>query len=295
MAYGVALKMIKTFIFCIIGSTLEWYDFSVFGVLAPILSRIFFPHHDKTVALLMTFAIFATGFIMRPLGGIFFGHIGDRFGRKKAIVSSVFLMTIATVCIGLLPVKHFSAHVLLISLFALRLLQGFAVSGEYSGMFTFISEIVPRKNFFFYQSFVCFGAVGGLLLGTIVGSVALSFYHGDFTSNAWRIPFLLSIFLGVLGLYLRLKIEESPIFSKLKQSDKQIKLPIKHVVVNYYRVIIFLLFMTMVEAIGFYFVVVFYPSFINKLGISAHHYLHIVTIGLVLLFIMTPIVGVLAD
>ncbi|MCP4475243.1 MAG: MHS family MFS transporter [Gammaproteobacteria bacterium] len=180
---------------------------------------------------------------MRPIGGIFFGHIGDKYGRKKAIVASVFLMALTSTCIGLLPTHHnthiHSVYWVITPLLLLRLLQGFAVSGEYAGMFTFVGEMVSKKHYFFCQSFVGFGSGCGLLLGTLIGNLVLSLHHGNMTGNAWRIPFLLSFVLGFVGLYLRLKAVESPVFIAMQKDKKTVRLPIKIVMLKHYKTIIF--------------------------------------------------------
>ena len=134
------------------------------GVLAPVLAKIFFPTQNKTTALLLIFTIFVTGFIMRPLGSLVFGHIGDTYGRKKAVVLSVTIMTIATVGMGLMPTTNHPTIIIVVLLLGLRLLQGFGVSGEYSGVLTFIGESVAAKRYFFFGSFNEVGAIGGTLL-----------------------------------------------------------------------------------------------------------------------------------
>ncbi len=286
--------MKRTLLFCIIGTVLERYDFAVFGVLSPILSKIFFPQQDRTTALLLTFSIFATGFITRPLGGIVFGHIGDKYGRKRAIILSVFLMTISTTCIGLLPTSQHQSYLLITLLIVLRLLQGFCLSGEYAGMFTFIGECAPKERFFFYESFVCFGTYSGFLLGTIIASLTLTLYHDDHgVSQAWRVPFLISIFLGGIGLYLRLKAVESPIFQKMQAAKEVVNLPVAYLFRRYLLVTLFLILLMVVEAAGPDYVLIYYPAFINKVS-KGHHYLNIVMIGLILLIALTPVMGWLA-
>ena len=214
------MNTVKMLFYCVIGTLLEFYDFAVFGILSPVLASIFFPHKDTTTSLLLTLSIFATGFIMRPLGGIFFGHVGDRYGRKKAIIWSMLLMAIATTAIGLLPVNLTPHIIIVFALLGLRLLQGFAVGGDTAGVMTFISEIAPAKRFFFFQSFIHSGIFAGFMLGLIIGKSAIAAYHGDITSNAWRIPFLLSAMLGVTGAYLRIKAVESPLFSELQRRQR---------------------------------------------------------------------------
>ena len=202
---------IKTFIYCIIGSVLEWYDFALFGILSPLFSSVFFPHFKKNIATLLTLALFSIGFFARPLGGILFGHIGDRYGRKKAIVLSVFLMTIGTAGIGLLPVNSDNTMLIVMLFVGLRLTQGLSAGGELSGMVTFISEVYANNRMVFYLSLLSLGIVIGMLVGSLSGQLLFS-KHNFIHNNLWRIPFLSSILLGGAGVYLRLNALESPVF-----------------------------------------------------------------------------------
>ncbi|MEM9242655.1 MAG: MFS transporter [Pseudomonadota bacterium] len=280
--------LIKTFTYCIIGTVLEWYDFALFGVLAPILSTIFFPHKDKTTSLLIAFSIFATGFLTRPLGSIFFGHIGDRYGRKKAIILSMLLMCFSTVGIGLLPIHHVNTHLIVMVLVILRLFQGFSVGGETGGIITFVSELFSRKEkLFFYQSFIYAGMNAGILLGTAIGSLTFSVYHHNIQTNVWRLPFLISLLLGIVGLYLRLKAIESPIFSSILQQNKVVKIPFVYMLRKCYRQVIFSLLLMFSGAIVFYYTLFYYPAYINHF-LKFGRYLHVEIIGLVCLLFLAP-------
>jgi len=228
---------------------------------------------------------------MRPLGSIFFGHIGDKYGRRKAIVISIFLMTIATVSIGLLPTAHIHTYLLISILLGFRLLQGLAVSGEYSGILTFIAETAPPKHYYFFQSFSAIGSLGGVLLGTAIGSVALSLHY----TNAWRLPFIASVFLGAAGFYLRLKSGETATYYQILRQNKIIAFPLKRILLRHKRTILFLVMIVAIDTTGFYFIVIFYPSFIVHLGLSEIHYLHATSLGLVIALIMTPIIGAITD
>ncbi len=259
------MNKIKLFISCIIGTMLEWYDFAVFGLLAPVLAKIFFPFTSHINALLISFLIFATGFAMRPIGGIFFGHIGDKYGRKKAIVPAIMLMTIATVCIGLLPAK--ANYFTVTALVFCRLAQGFAVSGEYSGIITLISEQTTSRKSFFYQGFAAAGAMSGFLLGSLVYKLAL---HNILAIASWRIPFLFSFLLGFVGLYLRLKITIDEIYIIKKY------IPLKKLLnKKYYHALVFGLLYIMSATTGFYFVNIYMPSYLHHLGFKPQDYLNI--------------------
>lgn len=285
------MQTLRIFSYCIIGTILEWYDFAIFGVLSPILAKIFFPHQDKTTGMLIAFSIFATGFIMRPVGGVILGHIGDRYGRKKAILLSMFLMTFATVGIGLLPTKGFDTHTLIFWLVMLRLFQGFSVGGEMAGVMTFISEISPQKRFFFYQSFIYSGTTGGMLLGTVVASLVFSSFDHNSYSNIWRIPFIFSFILGVVGLFLRLKAVETPVFSELLKQKKVLKIPVKELFFHFYKEVIFACLILSAGSSVIYYTVVYYPAFISQFQHHDTQYLHTATIGLLLLMCLVPCFG----
>jgi MHS family proline/betaine transporter-like MFS transporter len=289
------LGNLKTFIYCIVGSTLEWYDFALFGIFSPFLSRIFFPHKNHNAALLLTFAIFATGFVMRPLGGIVFGHIGDRYGRKKAIVLSVFLMTIGTAGIGLLPTHTNNTITLLIIFLMLRLIQGISVGGEYPGILTFITETsFFHKRLFFHLSLLCFGVVGGLLLGTTVGK--LSFNIHSLHNNAWRVPFLASVFLGAIGVYLRFKALESPIFTNMQLKNQTLEFPLKQTFRQHYRTLAVIVCITSPCAAAFYYVYIYYPAYLsNTLNLKFQSSLNINTIGLLSLLVFVLLIGYMVN
>lgn len=285
---------IKVFFYCIIGTTLEWYDFALFGVLAPILSHVLFPAKSPVVANLITFSVFATGFIMRPFGGFFFGHIGDRYGRKKAVILSIFLMTLSTTLIGLLPTG--GNLLLVIMLFVcLRLLQGISVGGEYPGIVTFIAEISPKQKTFLNLSFTCFGIFLGILLGEIIGNLSVSFFHTTHSSWYWLLPFLFSIFLGIIGLYLRLKAMESPIFITMKKENNIVKFPLKEVLINHWKKIALLFFISSPSGAAFYYVFSYFPSYLNtELNFSYHHFLNLGTLAIVVILICSLIIGLIA-
>lgn len=283
------MNIFRVFLYCIIGTLLEWYDFAVFGVLSTVLASIFFPQKDTTTSLLLTLSIFATGFIMRPLGGIFFGHIGDRYGRKKAIVWSMLLMATATTAIGLLPVKVAPHMIIVMALLSLRLLQGFSVGGDTAGVVAFISEISPPRHFFFFQSFFYAGASGGMLLGLIIGKSAITAYHGDVASNAWRVPFLMGALLGGIGAYLRVKAVESPLFVALQRRKNIASAPLKALLCQFPKELAILFVTFSAGSIIFYFTVIFYPVYLRQLGMNVSHVLTIHLTGLIVLLLLVPL------
>ena len=173
------------------GNVLEWYDFAVYGFFAPIIGRLFFPSDDPTVSLIASFGAFAAGFLMRPIGGIIFGFIGDKIGRKRALVLSVLLMAIPSGMIGILP-DHatigVSAAVLMV---LMRMLQGMAVGGDYTSSIVSLAEQAPSKRRGFFTSWTLVGAVGGILLGSGVGALLSNLLSAEAVADwGWRIAFL---------------------------------------------------------------------------------------------------------
>ena len=209
------------------GTMIEWYDFYIFGSLASIMAGLFFPKENPTAAFLQTLAIFATGFAVRPFGAIVFGRIGDLVGRKYAFLVTLILMGGATFVIGLLPTYAQVGVLAPLLLVVLRLLQGLALGGEYGGAAVYVAEHVPDERRGFYTSFIQTTATLGLFvsLGVIL-IVRTSMSGEDFRTWGWRIPFLLSILLVGMSLYIRLRLRESPLFAALKQSGRTSSKPL---------------------------------------------------------------------
>jgi MFS family permease len=215
------------------GTLIEWYDFYIFGSLATIISTAFFPTGNPTVALLSTLATFATGFIVRPFGALFFGRIGDLVGRKYAFLVTLLIMGGSTFLIGLLPTYETIGLAAPVSLLLLRLLQGLALGGEYGGAATYVAEHSPDRHRGFYTSFIQTTATLGLFvsLGVIL---ATRLWLGDvrFAVWGWRIPFLLSVVLVVFSYYIRVRLQESPVFARMKASGGGSRSPIRDSFLN---------------------------------------------------------------
>src|SRR5580692_1607329 len=200
-----------------VGTMIEWYDFYIFGSLAAILSLKFYPPGHDTFALIAYLATFAVGFLVRPFGALFFGRIGDVVGRKYAFLVTLTIMGLSTFAIGLMPSYATAGWFSPIVLILIRVLQGLALGGEYGGAVVYVAENVPDSKRGFYTSFIQITATLGLFVSLIVILLTQnSMSKEDFTAYGWRIPFLVSIILVLISLYIRLKMKESPIFAGLK-------------------------------------------------------------------------------
>ena len=226
---GGAEYPIKRIIFASgLGTMIEWYDFYIFGSLAAVMSALLFPGKDPTWDLIKTWALFATGFLVRPFGALVFGRIGDLIGRKYAFLVTLTVMGLSTFLIGLLPTYASIGILAPIILLILRLLQGLALGGEYGGAAVYVAEHVPDNKRGYYTSFIQITATLGLFVSlAVVLGVKHYMADADWKAWGWRIPFLLSIFLVAMSLYIRLKLKESPLYASLKSQGKTSLAPLK--------------------------------------------------------------------
>ena len=210
-----------------LGTIFEWYDFFVYGTLASLLAGKFFPSDNPAVSFLIFLASFGVGFGMRPLGALLFGYLGDKLGRKYTFLVTITLMGIATAGVGVLPTYATIGVAAPILLVLLRILQGLALGGEYGGAAIYVAEHAPRTKRGFYTSFIQAGVIGGFLLSVVVVLVSNSFVDPDDWSEwGWRVPFLFSLLLLAVSLWVRLKLKESPVFQAMKAEGKLARNPI---------------------------------------------------------------------
>jgi MFS family permease len=215
------------------GTMIEWYDFYIFGSLATIISHNYFPKGNDVVSLLLTLATFATGFVVRPFGAIFFGRIGDLVGRKYTFLVTLLIMGGATALIGLLPTYESIGIAAPILLLILRLLQGLALGGEYGGAATYVAEHSPDNRRGFFTSFIQTTATLGLFISLgVILATRFSVGEDAFKEWGWRIPFLLSTVLVVFSYFIRAKLHESPVFQELKASGKASTSPLRDSFMN---------------------------------------------------------------
>ncbi|WP_249277643.1 MFS transporter [Pandoraea sp. PE-S2R-1] len=279
------------------GTAIEWYDFFVYGFLAPIVfDRLFFPQLDPMAGMIAVFATFAVGFVARPIGGIVFGHFGDRIGRKSILLFTLILMGVATTLIGLLPTYDMIGMWAPIMLVTLRFVQGFALGGESVGGLLMTVEGAPAH---------LRGLFGGLIQAagptSIVGaSLAIVLItrlpEDDLLSWGWRIPFLVSLLLVALGTYVRLKVEESPTFKAVEKHREIAKVPVVEVLTHYWRPTLVTFFICLAETSFFYLVAIFSLSYGTKtLGLPRGMMADGVLYANILAMLTIPAFGMLSD
>ena len=277
----------------VIGNVLEWYDFAVYGYVATIIAKNFFPPGNETAALLATFATFGIGFLARPLGGIVIGWIGDKYGRKTALLATIFLMAVGTVIIGLIPTYASIGLLAPAILVIARLMQGFSAGGEWGGSTAFIVEWAPEGRRGYYGSFQQMSVVMGLLLGS--GTAALLntvLDPASMESWGWRIPFLLGGILGPVGIWMRRSIDETPAYRKAEAAPLAPADDFSSPVVLAARAFGF----TILWTVSFYIFLAYMPTFTQKYAnLSRAAALWSNTAGLLLLMIAIPVFGYLSD
>ncbi|MDQ1597850.1 MAG: hypothetical protein QOI70_1274 [Microbacteriaceae bacterium] len=255
-----------------VGTTIEWYDFYLYGTAAALIfSKQFFPGSSPIAGILASFATFAVGFFARPLGGIIAGHLGDRIGRKALLVASLFIMGVASAAIGLLPTYATIGWAAVVGLVLLRVVQGLSVGAEWGGSALLSVEHAPRRLRGFFGSFTQVGSAFGLLLasGAFATTQALM-SSSQFQSFGWRIPFLLSALLVAIGLYIRLGVEDAPEFKRLKAEDRVASNPIKEVLLHHRRALFVTIGLRLVQPALFVILTVYILSYLTtRRGVPA--------------------------
>ncbi|OXY89002.1 MFS transporter [Streptomyces diastatochromogenes] len=288
----------------LIGTTIEWYDFFLYGSAAALVfNKLFFPDSDPLVGTLLSFLTYAVGFAARPLGALVFGHYGDRLGRKKLLVLSLLLMGGATFAIGLLPTHATVGAAAPVLLTALRLVQGFALGGEWGGAVLLVSEHGDARRRGFWAAWPQTGAPAGQLLATGVLSLLTAVLSDDaFGTWGWRIPFLLSGVLVIVGLWIRLSVDESPVFkealerSESRQTGEAEKLPVVSVLRHHWRDVLVAMGARMAENISYYVITAFILVYATtSAGVSKQTALNAVLIGSAVHFAVIPAWGALSD
>jgi metabolite-proton symporter len=283
----------------LIGTTIEWYDFFLYGSAAALVfNKLFFPSFDPLVGTLLAFATYAVGFVARPLGGIVFGHYGDRIGRKKLLMWSLVMMGLATILIGVMPGYASIGVWAPIGLIVLRVFQGFAVGGEWGGAVLLAAEYGDAKRRGFWASWPQAGVpLGSLLSAGILALMAGFQSEADFLAWGWRIPFLLSGLLVIVGWYIRNRVAETPMFEQaLEQAKGPPKLPAMEVFRERPRAVLLGAGLRVGENIGYYILTVFSLTFLVDVASESRSLaLDALLIGAAVQFIAIPLLAALSD
>lgn len=297
-AKGISVTNPKKVLFAsLIGSTIEFYDFFLYGTVASLVfNQLFFPNDDPFVSLLIAYASFGVTFFIRPIGGLIFSHMGDKFGRKNTLVISLLLMGISTVCIGLLPTYQTIGVTAPILLILLRLVQGIALGGEWGGAVLLAVESAPKEQRGFYGSFPAMGIPFGMLLGTCSISLMSKLPEAQFLEWGWRIPFILSAVLVAVGIWIRRGLEETSAFEEEKQKGNVVKVPLFETLRYHWKAVLISLGAKCVEVGPFYVFSTFFIGYsTGALGFSRTTALNIVTVATIVTVICIPLMGKLSD
>jgi MHS family proline/betaine transporter-like MFS transporter len=281
----------------VIGNVLEWYDFGVYGYLVPTISQLFFPGTDRVVSLLSTFAVFGVGFLMRPVGSIVFGIYGDRHGRRVALSAVIFVMAAATFAMGLLPTYAQAGVLGPILLVVVRLFQGLSAGGEWGGSTSYIVEFAPAGRRGFFGSWQLVGVGGGFLLGSLTAALlngALS--QADRLAWGWRLPFLFGIAVGIVGAYLRWRLDDTPKYTELEEQHAVAQAPLAEAFREYPRETLLGFGVTLHNTVAYYIALVYMNSFMVTAGkLPASTALWIGTFCLAVFVLLLPLMGWLSD
>ncbi len=289
----------RTIIAGVIGNVLEWYDFALFGFLAPVLAPKFFPSESHIASLLATFGVFAIGFLMRPIGGVLFGHLGDRVGRKTALQWSVVLMAGPTTMMGLLPTYQQIGLAAPVILTLIRMAQGLSVGGEFIGSMSFLGEHAPAARRGFLGSWVTFSGALGNLIGSGVAALLTVLMPKEMLDTwGWRLPFLAGVAVGLVGLWLRLGIDETPTFKQTVQAGDRAAIPVLAALRENRIAMLLTAGLALALSIGFYLPWVWlstWLSSINKPSLAPAESLTVNTLAMAVMSGLNPVAGALSD
>jgi MHS family shikimate/dehydroshikimate transporter-like MFS transporter len=280
-----------------IGTTIEWYDFFLYGTAAALVfNRLFFPTFDPLMGTLAAFGTYAVGFFARPVGGIVIGHYGDKIGRKSMLVLTLVIMGVATFLIGLLPTYEQVGPWAAVGLVLLRVAQGFGVGGEWGGAVLMAVEHAPPGTRGYYGSWPQIGVPAGLVISTGVFALFSQLPEAQFLAWGWRVPFLLSALLVIVGLMIRVKILETPAFTKVKEEAREARQPILEVLTNYPKQVLLAMGARFAENGAFYIYSVFVLTYATQqVKMSQQVVLNGILIGAGIELLAIPFFGALSD
>ena len=277
-----------------LGNVLEWYDFGLYGLFAPILAPLFFPAQDRIASLIGAYGGFAIGFAVRPLGGAVFGHVGDRVGRRAVLVTSIVLMGFATTAMALLPTYDAIGVGAPVLLLLIRVLQGFSVGGEYTGSVAYLVETAPGERRGLAGSVANIGATAGMLLAAgVAATTAMLTYAPDIQRWAWRVPFLIGGAIAVAGYVLRHRLRDTGYAPKPATHDA---LPLREAIAKAPRAMLLALLFTSGYGVANYLTMVFLPTYATEFGgVTAQQALEATTAGQALALFVVPLAAWLTD
>jgi MFS transporter, MHS family, proline/betaine transporter len=292
-------KSKKTIVASMIGNGLEWFDFALYGFVAVILSKLYFPSDgDSHVAMLKTYGVFAAGFVMRPLGAVIFGYIGDKYGRKVSLASSILLMALPTALIGILPTYADIGIWAPICLTIIRLLQGLALGGEFSGSIVYLVEHSKPEDKNLAGSHSITSTLAGMLLGLgVCTALTFALTAEQFETWGWRVPFILGFFVGLVGIYIRSQLDESPDFEAARKEAALSKTPVRELLLSKN-------FFTLLKAVGifigltvpFYIFTIYLNGFLEKnVGYTKQQAMICNSIAMFVMLCICPLAAKLAD
>ena len=281
----------------LIGSTIEWYDFFLYGIVAGLVfNKIYFPAHDPLVSIMLAYATFAVGFVARPFGGLVFGHFGDKLGRKKMLVITLMMMGIATVLIGLVPTYEQIGILAPLALLVLRVFQGIGIGGEWGGAVLMTYEFAPKNRRGLYASVPQIGLAIGLTLASAVTALLSLLPDAAFMAWGWRIAFIASFILVVAGMWIRLNVKESPEFERVKQEGVEHAIPFMTLIREYPKNIILGMGVRYIDGVAFNIFAVFSIVYLTKYAnIERTTALTLVAIAALTMIVAIPIFGRLSD
>jgi len=297
LAAGAESQRRKAVVAGVIGNVLEWYDFGVFGYFVSTISQLFFPSSDPLASLLLTFAVFGVGFVMRPVGSILFGIYGDRYGRRRALSAVIFLMGFATLALGLLPTYQQVGVLAPLLLLIVRLLQGLSAGGEWGGSTAYLVEFAPEGKRGFIGSWQQVSVGAGFLLGSLSAAIltnALS--HDELVAWGWRIPFALGILVALLGAYLRWRLDDTPKYAEIEARGQVSTAPLIEAVTKYPKETLTVFGLTLHNTVAYYIPIVYMTSYIisvAKLPPSSALWIGVTCLSVFVVLI--PIWGALSD
>lgn len=297
-AASVDPKLLKRAAFAsFIGNFVEWFDYASYGYLATIIAVVFFPKTDASTGLLAAYGVFAISFIVRPIGGIVWGHFGDKIGRRTSLSLSILIMSLSTFLIALLPTYAQVGMLAPVLLLLVRVVQGFSASGEYAGASAFLAEYAPANRRGFYTSIVPASTAAGLLFGSLLIAAMHALLSSEqLHSFGWRLPFLLAAPFGLIGRYIRLKLEDTPRFKALEQDQHVARAPIAELLGKHRMKMLIAFGVTCLNAVAFYLVLSYMPTYLStELGMDETASFIAATISLTAYIALIFLMGSLSD